>query len=140
MSASQGLIQNFALVLTGNTFKNRNASYFQIFYLKTSQNGILWLFLFCLRSAACFPCGPNYESVLVVAVPGFRSLSAPVCSSSSPRSSHANTRLFRSHHLCNSDCNSSHGNHRKAYICIVSICFHLFIKVIHCKYTSICPE
>lgn len=64
---------------------------------------------------------------------GFRRLSATFCASSSPSSSHANTCLFGSYHLCNSDCNSSHGNHRKASIFIVSICFHLFIKVIYCK-------
>lgn len=140
MSASQVLVQNFALVLTGNTFKNRNANSFKFFTWIHLRIEFLWLFSFFLRSTACFPSSLNYESVLVLAFLGFCCLSAPICSSSSPCSSHANTHLFGSYHLCNSDCNSSHGNHRKAYICIVSICFHLFTKIIHCKYTSICPE
>lgn len=134
MPASQVLIQNFVLVLTGNTFKNRNANSFQIFTWRIyPRMEFLWLFLFCLWSEVCFPSSFNYKSVLFLASLGFRCLSATFCSSSSPSSSHANTCLFGSYHLCNSDCNSSHGNHRKASIFIVSICFHLFIKVIYCK-------
>lgn len=105
------------------TFRNKNANYFKICTWRHLKMESLWWFLFCLRSSPCFPYRFNYESVLCLAFLGFRCLSAPICSSFPPNSSYANTCLFGFYHLCNSDCNSSHGNHRKAYIFLVSIFF-----------------
>lgn len=122
-----------------NTWKKYQ--FLGIFELKEHQNWIFfWLFQFCSRSAACLSHSFNYEPVLCLAFLRFCYLPTPVCSSTSPSSSHANTRLFGSPHLCNSDCSSSHGNHRETFIRTVSIHFSLVHKVYSLHTIILCAE
>ncbi|XP_003405839.1 plasma membrane ascorbate-dependent reductase CYBRD1 isoform X2 [Loxodonta africana] len=52
-----------------------------------------------------------------IASPRFSRFPASICSTFSPSSSHAHTRLLWTSHLWNSDCNSTYGIDRKTVFC-----------------------
>lgn len=98
------------------THSEINCQFFSNWYLRTSLNGLFMM---------VFPHSFNYLSLLFLAFLGFSYLSAPFRSNAHPSSPYANTCFFGSYHLCDSDCNISHGHHREASLFIVSIFFPL---------------